>query len=254
MATFTMELAEVVETIYNESWNADLWQQPYNRFTYDQITYGNLPVLPDATKIGLGHYPIFDENYRPILNGKIVQQYFDREIGAETIDKFILYLERRMNQIMPYYNDLYATTKLEFNPLETINIRTQGKNTSQGTEDVSATGESQNDSEAKSRAVNSQTPQTFLQGSGNYATAATDSKSGTLTSATTSQDSNSVSNTEAESDTLVTGYQAYPADLLTKYRNTIINIDTMIIADLEDLFMQISNNGDTYLSYNAIGW
>lgn len=61
-------------------------------------------------------YPIFDENYRNTLNNKILEHYRFREIGFETPQLFVYYLNRTLNEIMPYYNELYKTTLLEFDP------------------------------------------------------------------------------------------------------------------------------------------
>lgn len=62
-------------------------------------------------------YPIFDENYRATLETKILKHYYFREIGMETVGLFKHFLRTRMNEIMPYYNKLYESETLEFNPL-----------------------------------------------------------------------------------------------------------------------------------------
>lgn len=62
--------------------------------------------------IGLKDYPIFDENYREVLNKKIKDHYKFQEIGFETAELFKHYLNTTMNEIMPYYNVLY---KNQFN-------------------------------------------------------------------------------------------------------------------------------------------
>lgn len=67
----------------------------------------------------LNSYPIFNEDYRDYLNNKILRHYYFREIGAETPDRFNFYLETRMNEIMPYYNKLYESELIKFNPLDT---------------------------------------------------------------------------------------------------------------------------------------
>lgn len=62
-------------------------------------------------------YPIFDENYRSILNQKIIAHYLFREIGFETAALFRDRLNTRLNEIMPYYNQLYNSELLKFDPL-----------------------------------------------------------------------------------------------------------------------------------------
>lgn len=62
-------------------------------------------------------YPIFDENYREPLEKKILAHYYVREIGLETVGLWKLFLRNKMNEIMPYYNQLYLSEKIKFNPL-----------------------------------------------------------------------------------------------------------------------------------------
>ena len=69
-------------------------------------------------------YPIFDEKYRSVLETKIIKHYYTREIAAETVGLWKLWLDERMNNIMPYYNQLYKSELLEFNPLYDTDITT----------------------------------------------------------------------------------------------------------------------------------
>ena len=69
-------------------------------------------------------YPIFDENYRSVLETKIIKYYYTREIGAETVGLWKFWLDERMNRIMPYYNQFYKSELLEFNPLYDTDITT----------------------------------------------------------------------------------------------------------------------------------
>ena len=67
--------------------------------------------------LNLNDYPIYDEDYRQVLNNKIINHFYLREIGAETPDRFNFYLGRKMQEIMPYYNQMYKSELLEFDPL-----------------------------------------------------------------------------------------------------------------------------------------
>ena len=70
------------------------------------------------------HFPIFDENYRSVLEDKILKHYYTREIGAETVGLWKLWLDTRLNEIMPYYNQLYASELIKFNPLYDVDLTT----------------------------------------------------------------------------------------------------------------------------------
>lgn len=69
-------------------------------------------------------YPIFDENYRSVLETKILKHFYTREIGEETVGLWKLRLDARMNEIMPYYNQRYESELIKFNPLYDTQVAT----------------------------------------------------------------------------------------------------------------------------------
>ena len=50
------------------------------------------------------NYPIFSADYKAPLENKIIKHFYTREICAETVGLWKLYLNRKMNENMPYYN------------------------------------------------------------------------------------------------------------------------------------------------------
>ena len=78
------------------------------------------------------NFPIFDENYRNVLETKILKHFYTREIGLETYGLWKLKLDTLLNEIMPYYNQLYKSELLEFNPLYDVDVTTT--HTGSGTE------------------------------------------------------------------------------------------------------------------------
>ena len=62
-------------------------------------------------------FEVFDQNYRQVLCKKIIMHYYTREIGFETVGLWKLKMQTKLNEIMPYYNKLYETTLLEYDPL-----------------------------------------------------------------------------------------------------------------------------------------
>lgn len=67
-------------------------------------------------------FPIFDEAYRPILEKKILKHYYTREIGLETVGLWKLFLDTKLNEIMPYYNQLYKSELITFNPMYDVDL------------------------------------------------------------------------------------------------------------------------------------
>ena len=104
-------------------------------------------------------FPIWDENYRLTLETKILKHYYMREIGAETVGLWKLWLDERLNLIMPYYNELYKTTVMEFNPYYDVDLTTvhQGDNKRDGNNVSNETGE--NESNSKRLGTNSKQEQ-----------------------------------------------------------------------------------------------
>lgn len=76
------------------------------------------------TKVFDFDFPIYDESYRSVLETKILNHYYTREIGFETVGLWKHFLNMRLNEIMPYYNQLYKSTLYEFNPLYDVDLTT----------------------------------------------------------------------------------------------------------------------------------
>ena len=74
------------------------------------------------------NWPIFDENYRLPLEIKILRHYYTREIGAETVGLWKLQLQQKLYEIMPYYNQLYESQLLKFNPFDDVDLTTDHTN------------------------------------------------------------------------------------------------------------------------------
>lgn len=79
-------------------------------------------------------WPIFDENYRNVLATKILKHYYTREIGLETYGLWKLKLDTKLNEIMPYYNQLYKSALLEFNPFYDVDLTRNHTGKKTGTE------------------------------------------------------------------------------------------------------------------------
>lgn len=112
------------------------------------------------TKIFNFSYPIYDENYRSVLETKILKHFYTREIGLETVGLWKLKLDTKMNEIMPYYNQLYKSALLEFNPLWTddysriYNRANDGNNLNVGNNETDSTSFNVGQNEEKTSETN----------------------------------------------------------------------------------------------------
>lgn len=73
-------------------------------------------------KIFTSKAPFFDEEYRSVLCQKILKHYYLREICCETVGVWVLWMNTKLEEIMPYYNQLYESAKLKFNPLHDVDL------------------------------------------------------------------------------------------------------------------------------------
>lgn len=181
--------------------------------------------------LGLDDYPLFDEAYRETLNNKIIRHYYTREIGAETVGRFRMFVRDAMHLIMPYYNQLYESERLAkgMEPLGDRNL----KHTEHAWGNASNTGENTSQSSANQQNVYQDTPQSEMIPTQiknlQYATNVTideDSANASGTSSSSGEYDNMVERSES-------GYSRPQSELLQLYRDTFLNIDNSIVHDVE---------------------
>lgn len=91
-------------------------------------------------------FPIFDESYRNVLCTKILMHYYTREISEETTGLWKLRLNTKLNEIMPFYNKLYRSELLEFNPLYDTELETKNNATKKEVSDSTGKDVTESDS------------------------------------------------------------------------------------------------------------
>lgn len=189
-------------------------------------------------------YPIFDENYRETLNHNILYHYYENEIGFETAPLFRLYLNQKLNEIMPYYNELYKVQKKLINEnllLNNVNLTEQlsGQNSTT----TSSKSQSTNNGTSNNKNLFQDTPQGQISNTDiDDQTWATNLTLDRNTTNNTINDSNSAtgSGTNSYLKTIIgNNGSKFNIDILNDIKNNLMNIDLMIINELNDLFMQI---------------
>lgn len=249
------------------------------RYTEYLDTLLKNPYTRPAIEQAMSHYQLYETNpdlvrkygtaykvpTRNELNTKILNFYRFREIGQETVGRWLFELENALNEIMPYYNQLFYSADQDFNPIYNVdyvkNIDRDKKDSTVGTQNsqsnTSSSGTDSSSNEEYTKNVNSKTPQDLLDISNtgidsiSYADdanwgKASGSTSGTnsTTGSSSSNGSNSVIGKENEGivETTLGNYGVVSAqDLIMKYRETILNIEQLIINDkrIAELFMLI---------------
>lgn len=200
----------------------------------------------------MNNYPIFDEEYRSTLNQKILYHYYENEIGFETPALFRFYLNNKLNEIMPYYNELYKAQKniIDKNLLfDNVNFNEDFKSDNSNKTTTSSNSESSSNSTSNANNKNlfQDTPQGELKNTDidnqKWATNLTLDKNNSNSNINDNSKSNGTSNSDGTNNYIkkITGNNGarFNIDLLDDIKNKLMNIDMMIINDLNELFMQL---------------
>lgn len=93
-------------------------------------------------------YPLYDEDYKSVLETKILSHYYTREICEETVGLWKHRLYAKLNEIMPAYNKLYEVEARKIDPMTNILKVVEGnkdKNEESQSTDYSKTNGSKTD-------------------------------------------------------------------------------------------------------------
>lgn len=193
-------------------------------------------ILENGNTLSLNNYPIFDENYRNVLNTNIIDYYYFSEIGFETVAQFNHYLNNKMNIIMPYYNKIYIATLKEINPLNNYNLTEKYEKINE------ASGNNTTNDSSNSDSLNafSDTPQGNVSNNEitelNYLSEATQNKANYKNTSISNMKNNATENYIKNTS----GTQGIPeSEMIRKYIDSLLNIDKLIIDELSDLFMKV---------------
>lgn len=181
-------------------------------------------IMPD--------YPLFDENYRYQLNKKILKFYYTREICAESVGLWRLWLDNKLNGIMPYYNQLYESELLKFDPLSDYKVVTkqslnragtdneEGTTKQNGTQTRTSTNEYESNRKTNNSDIYNETNNNSYQAEYEGNTKANDSVANINTSEVNRTNNNT--NQDAYSDTPQGGLSGVTMkNYLTNYREVI---------------------------------
>ena len=221
MAKYTMELRTVIE--YTGREEVENWFKDYCLNNY----------LRDYEIESILNANIWSKDR---LASKIVDHYYMREIGYETIGAFKHYAKVYMQEIMERYLPLIYSNSIEYNPLVNVDY------TEEFTRNIKGTGESESSSNnsASGLSVNSDTPQGQINKSqilsGKYAsnTGASETESNINDNSTTSNNTDETYLKKVKGNS---GVSATAQKMIQQYRENIIAIDEQIIKELDKIFM-----------------
>ena len=181
-----------------------------------------------------------NQDVKASFETKFIDTYLFHEIGQETVARFKHFLKRRLNNIMPYYKQLYET-ELRTKDIDFMLNKDL-------TETFERILDSENNSTVDSNSTNTSNDnvkESFLE-QGLASISVKDKLTGVSSNDTTLDSNSNSTSTDTthnrESTKLVSQGNigvTSSAELLEKWRKILINIDELIINECSDLFMQI---------------
>jgi hypothetical protein len=214
----------------------------------------------------------FDPNYKKVFETHFIRNFYTREIGFETEGLFKFKLENWLSINMPYFNKLFQSELITFDPLSNtkLNKKKDGRNdktlkqTSTTNGNSTATSHQENSGEATEddfgRHLESDTPDNRLtittndgagvieyaskidesnQNNSRTTNSTTDGNATDETNVTNSGNS-SINETEDYIENIIgkNGDQSY-SKMLMEYRESFIRIEKRIFEEMQELFMLV---------------
>ena len=227
MARYTVQLRKIIESVGEDE--VLKWFQDYDLTNY--LSAEEIKVITDRG------------TWSPArLAQKIVDHYYMKEIGLETVGLFKRKVKVAMQEIMEEKLPLIYSASLEYNPLTNVNYTETysgaSTNTNTSSSDTTAT------SDSSGLTVNSDTPQGQI--------SKQNILEGAYASSTSANEIEDTANTQSSGESSGSGTQDYTKHfegnqgisatyqkMVQQYRDNIRAIDREIIEDLADLFMII---------------
>ena len=232
MAKYTMELREIFTTckytppLYTRE-EVESWFKDYELTDY--LTAEQIEVITDTG--------LWNKNK---LASKIVDHYYMREIGFETIGLFKHYVKITMKELMEKYLPLIYSSAIQYDPLVNVDYTESFERT----KDITSEGSSSSTSSSSTSGLNvaSDTPQGQISKTnilnGSYASETSASEgSGTISDTSSSEGEGNEEENYTKHIKGNSGVSATAQKMIQQYRDNIIAIDTEIIKELQPLFM-----------------
>ena len=235
-----------------------MWKTPYDS---TKVTLELCEIIESGVKLWDFDYPSYYKgDEKSSFEQKVVDHYYFRQIGQETVGRFLYCFRSRIREIMPRYIEMYKTVELMKeldNPFDNVDIVETYEEESSGTSSGTSTGSASSSSSSTDNKTSSEdkehrfsnTPQGSISNLNTYMTeASVDDNSYTEgVDSTASGESESSQTSENESSATVKhtltrkgnqGVNTYAHDII-EFRQSIIDVDMMIIADLNNLFLGV---------------
>ena len=192
-------------------------------------------------------YNLYDNSLKQYFEEKFKQHFFLYEIGLETMGLFKQQLQATLNDIYPYYKQLYETEirckNIDFMLNKDLKETFIKETIGEGTSTVNSTQTSNSSSSSNDLLTTHDTPQNRVDDLNKFMSSAQKSNSNNENTNTGNANTTSIGNTKSTDKTELISQGnigiTSSADLLEKWRSVIINIDQLMFNDLKSLFLLV---------------
>lgn len=240
MAKYTFELRELFDPIkFNPALftreTVEDWFKDYELTDY---------LTPEQINV-INEFGIWSKDK---LARKIVDHYYMRESGFETVGLFKHYAKVTMQELMEKYLPLIYSSSIKYDPLVNVDYTETFEREAENINETTSTGNTQSSTTNSSTGlnINSDTPQGHINKeeilNGDYAssTNANETNGNISDNTDTTANSSATGNTNENYTKRVkgnSGVSATAQKMVEQYRQNIIAIDSQIIKELGILFM-----------------
>lgn len=192
-------------------------------------------------------YNLYDNSLKQYFEEKFKQHFFLYEIGLETMGLFKQQLQATLNDIYPYYKQLYETEirckNIDFMLNKDLKETFIKETIGEGTSTVNSTQTSNSSSSSNDLLTTHDTPQNRVDDLNKFMSSAQKSNSNNENTNTGNANTTSTGNTKTTDKTELISQGnigvTSSAELLDKWRSVIINIDQLMFNDLKSLFLLV---------------
>lgn len=216
------------------------------------LNYHNTKVTVELREIVESGVNIWDFDYPSYYKGdaktefekKVIDHYYFRQIGQETVGRFLHYFRAKMREIMPLYIQRYESVELFKSipdPLQSYDLTETYTRETSSSGSTSSSGTSSEDTSNNRERRFSDTPMGSINNIETYMSEAEKENQSATNTGSSSAETES-SDTGMESYTLKRvgniGVQPLGQELEV-LRKSFINVDMEVIDELKDLFLKV---------------
>lgn len=180
-------------------------------------------------------YQFDDQQFKEEIEQAVIDYYYFYEIGQATPEVFKHKFRARWLRMISYYNELYNTTLLDYDPLSNYKMSETLEELAKNSQQTDSKADAQATTEGEGNT--SDYPQQPI-ANGDYLAGATNSKNETNTTDNTNTNTTAESNRDyTKTIEGITGI-TYP-ELIQQQRSSIIRIKDMMIEELKPCFLLV---------------